>query len=118
MSKLEVPTNLNVEFGAYVHFAYYIGKYLMQHCEDETCVDNKLVDWYLDRFSNLLGHMQASSSKLKLLYGNLVNNMIRDECVLVVAETPEGRMLKKHPSFFVWAWRSQAKSHEINILSP
>ncbi|GFE53865.1 hypothetical protein BaOVIS_012690 [Babesia ovis] len=117
MSKLESPSNLNIEFGAYVHFAYYVGKYLMKHCPEETCNEKKLVEWYLDRFRGLLTQTDATESKLQLLYGMLISNLLRDECLTVVSETPEGRIVRKHPSFFVWAWRSQAKSHEYNVLN-
>ncbi|KAK1441841.1 hypothetical protein BgAZ_501730 [Babesia gibsoni] len=117
MTQLDVPSNLNVSFGAYVHFAYYIGKYLMQHCEDESCEEGKLVNWYLSRFKSLLAQTHTSESKLRMLYGTLINNVIRDDCVIVVSETPEGRILKRHPDFFVWAWRSQATSHESSIMS-
>ncbi|ORM40580.1 uncharacterized protein BXIN_1971 [Babesia sp. Xinjiang] len=117
MSELELPSNLSVEFGAYVHFAYYIGKYLIQQCPEETCNEKRLVEWYLDHFRGLLSQTNASASKLQMLYSKLVNNLVRDECLTVAEETPEGRMLRKHPSFFVWAWRAQAKSHEYNVLN-
>ncbi|EDO07016.1 putative integral membrane protein [Babesia bovis T2Bo] len=116
MSNLQSPSNLYVEFGAYVHFAYYIGVYLIQRCPNEACNENQLVNWYLERYRGLLSQTDASLSKLQLLYGKLINNLLRDECLTVFEETSEGRIVKKHPSFFVWAWRSQAKSHEYNVL--
>ncbi|CDR97667.1 hypothetical protein, conserved [Babesia bigemina] len=117
MSQINVASNFAVDFDAYVHFAYYVGKYLMRHCSNETCDERKVVNWYLDHFRGLLCQTQSSASKLQLVYGKLINNLIRDECLLIAEETSERRTIKKHPSFFVWAWRSQAKSHEYNMLN-
>ncbi|EKX74242.1 conserved hypothetical protein [Theileria equi strain WA] len=112
MSAIDIHSNLTIDYGAYVHFAYHVGKYLIQKCEYESCDEKSLVKWYLDYKNEALVQNPSSLEKSKLIYEKLIDNLIYDECVMVVGRASGSRMIKRHPEFFVWAWRSLSKLHE------
>ncbi|EAN34453.1 hypothetical protein TpMuguga_01g01215 [Theileria parva strain Muguga] len=101
-----------IEYNSYVHFAYHIGKYLVQKCESESCDEKTLLSWYLENPGKYVLDYSYSLDKLRAIYENLMDNLIDDECVTVISGEPGSRIVKKNPEFFVWAWRSLAKVHE------
>ncbi|BAM39701.1 conserved hypothetical protein [Theileria orientalis strain Shintoku] len=115
MSTLDLHKNLVVEYNSYVHFAYYVGKYLLQKCQGESCNEKTIVSWYLENPGKFVNDNSYSYDKLKVIYEKLVDNLINDGCVLVISEESGSRVIKRHPEFFVWAWKSLAKLHHHKL---
>ncbi|KAK2198147.1 hypothetical protein BdWA1_001153 [Babesia duncani] len=112
MDKTEFPNNLTIDYNGYVHFAYNVGKYLIQKCPDEVCSQDAILEWYTSHFRNLCKAHFVNPTKGRVTFEYLMNNLINDECLLVVSEEDGKRIVKRHPEFFIWAWKNVAKTFE------